>query len=230
GTILGREREVEDLEIGGGVLALRRFGDGGDALLLDEPAQRHLAGGFPVFAADGDQSLIGKDTAARDRRVSREHHAVTLHQGEGCALRQERVIFDLVAEQLGLVPLDRFAQQRDSEIADADEARLAGLAQLGEGAERLAEGHLRIRPMNEQQIDMVEAETLEALLMRALGRTGVKIAWRDFGHEKNLAARNTAVADGAADLGLIAIDLRRVNMAIAERDRAQRRLIGGAAR
>src|SRR2546421_480204 len=54
--------------------------------------------------------------------------------------------------RLDLVPL---------EVRDADEADLAVLDQLVEGADRLLEGDRAVRPVHEVDVDIVGAEVLE---------------------------------------------------------------------
>ena len=98
------------------------------------------------------------------------------------------MVFDLIAQQVGAVRVDRLLQQRHVEIADADVARLVGLAQRGERAQRFAQWHLAGRPVDQQQVDIVGGEATQALLGAALDRGGGIVARRQLGGEENLVA------------------------------------------
>src|SRR5579864_6641505 len=66
--------------------------------------------------------------------------------------------------------------------------------------------------------------------MRARDGGGAQVTGRHLGREKNVLAGDAAVADRAPDLGFIAVDLRRIDMAIAELERLARRRVGARAR
>ena len=85
-------------------------------------------------------------------------------------------------------------------------------------AERLDKRHARVRPVDQQQIDMIEPQLREALLDRAfeIGRREQRRL--HFGGDDHLGA----LAGGAhalADFALVVVHLRGVDVAIADADR-----------
>jgi hypothetical protein len=84
--------------------------------------------------------------------------------------------------------------------------------------------------MDQQQIDLVEAEPLQALLMRAADIRPAQIARRDLGGEEDLAARQAAVANRPADLGLVAINLGGIKVTVTKFEHHTDGLIGGISR
>src|SRR5580658_837361 len=77
---------------------------------------------------------------------------------------------------------------------------------------------------------MVHAEALQALLGRALHGGGREISRRELGGDEDRVARNARIADGAPDLVLVAVHLRRVDVAVAELERFAHALIAAASR
>ena len=73
--------------------------------------------------------------------------------------------------------------------------------------------------MHQQQVDIVDAEVLEALVDRAGKIGGAQIFVRHLGAEEDLAARHAGCADAFTDLGLAAVFPRGVDVAIAELER-----------
>ncbi|MCY1243200.1 hypothetical protein D9M72_562050 [compost metagenome] len=97
---------------------------------------------------------------------------------------------------------------------------LAGLLYLVEGADALGHRHVTAaRPVQEKQVDMVGPQLFQALVDR-----GEEVAMRifvdpDLGGEEDVGARHAGIVDGFADLGLVAVDLGRVDMVEAELER-----------
>ncbi len=92
---------------------------------------------------------------------------------------------------------------------------------------RLGERHLRVGPMDEQQIDPGQLQLLQAVIERALEIGGRELVLIDLrGHEHVLAPQAggaQALMQPLPDLGLVAVALGGVDVAIAE---AQCRLHG----
>jgi hypothetical protein len=131
------------------------------------------------------------------------------------------VIFDLVADDVGMA--HRLVEQCRREIADADEAGLAGLAQSGHRLERLGQGHGAARPMDQQQVEMIEAQLLEAVLGAARDVLRREMVARQFCRDPQLATGDSGLRDALADLGLVAIELRGIDVAITHGDRVAHR-------
>ena len=96
--------------------------------------------------------------AARDGTVGGQEHPVGAQEFQHRTLRQERMVFDLIAQQVGAMPFDRFLQQRDGEVADADMPCLALGLDLRQRLQAVAERDLDVGPVDQQQIDMVGAQ------------------------------------------------------------------------
>ena len=83
--------------------------------------------------------------------------------------------------------------------------------------------------MDEDEIDMVDIESLEACLDRALEVTLGDIDVPDLRGKKEFASRHTTRAEPRADAGLVLIHRRGINVAIADvygfRNELRRRFI-----
>ncbi len=90
--------------------------DGGDVGLVEQPAQRDLAGGLAVPLADLPQRLLVQDLAAGERRVGGDHQ-VLLGQRHQLVLAQQRVELDLVGE-VGVTPVP--PEHAGGEVRDAE--------------------------------------------------------------------------------------------------------------
>ena len=97
---------------------------------------------------------------------------------------------DLQGRQWLRTKPDRLVKHGDVEIGDADVTREAVPLCLGERAHGFGKRGVLLRPMNEQQIDIVDAKRTEALFDRADEVGGMKILVRDLGADKDLAARH----------------------------------------
>src|SRR6218665_1160073 len=115
------------------------------------------------------------------------------------------MVFDLIAKELGLVRVERFVEQSHGEIADADQPCLAGSLRCGKGCERLAQRHILARPVDEQQIDIVEAEPVEDFVHPACNGFGLKIIKPDLAGDEKLLTSDTAFANRPSNLKLVAI-------------------------
>jgi hypothetical protein len=157
--------------------------------------------------------LLGRP-APGQRAVGGEHVAHLLRLLNQLALVEEGVVLDLVAEDGG--DLGGLAHHRRGEVADADVADLAGLLQLQHGAEGLLKRHLGVRPMQQEEIDPLGLEVLEAALGGLDQALVGEIGRPDLGGEENGVAVHPGFADAAADLGLVVVHAGGVDVAVAE--------------
>ena len=132
-----------------------------------------------------------------------------------------RVAFALQIDQRLRAERDRLVEQRDIEIRHADVARKAVALGLGERAHGFLERDGGVRPVHQQQVDIVDAEIFEALVDRAREIGGAQIFVRHLGAEEDVAARHAGRADAFADLALAAVFPRGVDVAIAELERGR---------
>src|SRR5262249_20578433 len=105
------------------------------------------------------------------------------------------------------------------EVADADLARLLAVMSfvqlLDHGVERL----LRRRPMDEEEIDEIDAQGLETLLDGCRKSRRRQIVGCNLRHQENVVALDAGIGNRPADFALIAVHLCTVDMADAELDR-----------
>ena len=78
-----------------------------------------------------------------------------------------------------------------------------------------ASGVFFVRPMHQQQIDVVDAERRQAFVDRAGEIGGVQIFVRDLGAQEDVAARHAGGAHAFADGALGAVFSRGVDVAVA---------------
>src|SRR5579872_1606323 len=118
----------------------------------------------------------------------------------------------------------------DHEIADADRAHAALVIKPLQRAPGFRP-QPRHGPMQEKEIDRFEAERRAALVERGKGTVEAVIGVPQLGRDEELSARKAAVAHRLADIGLIVVKSRRIDMAITELqrrgDRVPRLAAGG---
>jgi hypothetical protein len=85
----------------------------------------------------------------------------------------------------------------------------------------------RVRPMDEQEIDLGEAQPCQALLDGALERGRRQMVLPHLGGDEHFVARQARCAQALSNLALIAVHFRGVDMAIAEPQRPVRRCARG---
>ena len=90
---------------------------------------------------------------------------------------------------------------------------------MRERIQRLRQRHARIRPVQQQQVDLGDAQLVQALLGGAFEVMWRKVTGPDFCGDEHLVAGNAGGAQRSADLALVLVDLRGVDMAIAEPQR-----------
>src|SRR5262249_27166225 len=90
---------------------------------------------------------------------------------------------------------------------------------LAERSDRILEGNARVRPVDQQEIDVRQLELGDAVARRALEVARSQIARPDLGDEEDIVARHARGAQPLADRFLVAIQRGGVDMAVAEPDR-----------
>ena len=139
------------------------------------------------------------------------------------------MIFDLVARDRRLDLFDHLFQQCDVEVGHANRARAAFLLQLHQRLEHRGQIHVRRRPVHEIEIDPVKPELLQAGIESAAHRVGRQILVPDLGGNMKVLARHSGIGNRGPDGFLVAIHLRSVDVAIAERERTFHRRAAGVA-
>ena len=112
-------------------------------------------------------------------------------------------------------------------VADADALRFTLLVHPLQGQPHLLpRGLARIRAVNQEQIHVPR---LRIQLLDALDTLGIAPLYRpssgeDLGGQKDVLARNPRLLDSKADLGLIGVELRRIDMSISALQSGETRL------
>ena len=122
------------------------------------------------------------------------------------------------------------SQEAGGEVRHADVARPPVLADLVQRVQRLLERHVRVRPVQEQQVELVDAEPLQRLLRVALDLVGRRLVVRHLRGQEDLVARHAALGDPAPDLALVLVRARGVDLPVADLQRvadAVRRVLSG---
>ncbi|MQM40047.1 hypothetical protein KBTX_04089 [wastewater metagenome] len=89
------------------------------------------------------------------------------------------------------------------------------LADIVERADGLPERDIPVRPVEQQQIDAVHAETPQALAHGALQVAVAETVHPDLGGQPDVLPGHAGIGDTPADTGLVAVHLRRVDVAVA---------------
>jgi hypothetical protein len=113
---------------------------------------------------------------------------------------------------------DRPAQPGRREVAHPDVAGQAAGAGLVQGLERLLERHLPVGPVQQQQVDGVDAQGGEALLRAPEQVRAPEVARPHLRGEEDVVARQAGAAQPLAHLRLVEVALGRVEVPIAERE------------
>ena len=88
-----------------------------------------------------------------------------------------------------------------------------------QSAERLRQRNLRIGPVQQQQIDLAQAQPHQAIARGALQRPRRKMRRPDFGGDEEFVALDAGGADAVADVALVVVHFRGVDVAIAKPQR-----------
>src|SRR5579875_186989 len=219
------ELEVEELEVLLHALAGDRLRED-DVAALDVPAEGDLRGRALEPVRDADEHRILQHVALRDRRPRLGGDAVLPVEVPHVVLRQVRVDLDLVGGRdhgrLGEEPVEVVLL----EVRDADRPDLAALVHLLHRLPRLDEvADARQRPVHEEEVDVAEVERLEALLEGAGSGVGVVEAVVQLARDEDLATVDPGGTDGLADLLLVAVHLGGVDVAVADLEGRERRVL-----
>src|SRR3712207_8302782 len=102
------------------------------------------------------------------------------------------MILDLVAEDSGVT--GSILDHRGKEVAHPYVLYAPLLLQLGHSAQGLPEGHAGVRPMHEQQVDVLGLELLKALAGRADDVVVGEAAGAYLGDQEDLLTAHTRVS------------------------------------
>src|SRR5690606_4308699 len=139
--------------------------------------------------------------------------------GENLRLVQIGVILALVHDDRLVGKGDRLIEHARGEVRHPDVPCKPASFRIVEGADRLRKRYGLVRPMNEQQIELIEAELPEAPLRRAWKRAVGAVLPPDFGGDPYVISRNTTGPQTFADLCLVLVHGSRIDVAVPARER-----------
>ena len=175
-------------------------GDLGDDRVIDESARSKWA------------PRLGLDTEAR----------VDIAE---FGLRQPRVELDLVdgRDHTGLI--DDLAQVGVVEVGDANRSRAAFLAQADECAPRVEVDIAgRRRPVDEIEVNLVDAKQARALVEGAQGLVIAMVGVPHLRGHEDVVAVKLAATQRLTDAALIVVEVRRVDVSVADLERLHGRV------
>ena len=123
------------------------------------------------------------------------------------------MILKLIGNERSRRETDSLLKQSSIEIAHADVANLSRSHGLVQKAYLLGERYAFVRPMQQQEIDVVTSQLPEAFVDRRGKPALRKIIDPYFRGNKDLRARNAGSSDAFPHLLLVSVDLRGVDVA-----------------
>ena len=136
--------------------------------LLDMPAQKHLRWSLAVRLGDFLDCGIARTFAAAERTIGCKGDAVLAAGGEHFRLIEPGMIFALVGDDRLARDGERLFEQRDGKIRHADVACETACARLAQRLDRFFQRNVAVRPVDQQEIELVQPEPLQAAFGRAL--------------------------------------------------------------
>jgi len=206
------------------VVATGRFRHRGDAVLLDEPPERHLRRRLPVSVADLGEGVVVEHRASRERAVRRQCHVVFSTDGAQFRLIGVRVIEDLVGDDRAVGDPNRVPELRGREVADAEVADPTSFAEFGHRGQRLLDGDARVWPVDQEQVQIVDAEIVEARLDGVDHVVVPEVRAPHLRGEKQLLPGNVGGVDRPSHGGLVLVHLCGVDVSVAEVQRGPDRV------
>ena len=141
----------------------------------------------------------------------------SLGEREQRVLVEERVVLDLVGEQRR--DLERAREHAGGEVRDAGVADPARLLQLAQRLQRPLERDVGVRPVQQEQVDVVGPSWRSESSAAALSRAGSKSSIQIFVVSQISPRSTPEAAMPGADLGLVAVRARGVDVPVADLQR-----------
>src|SRR5208282_820540 len=190
-----------------------------DNVLLHQKAQRNLRCALAMRGADAGQHPVVAGAAARDRAVGDDGHAVPPAGGNHFRLVEEGMALDLIADNWFGGSLQGFLDLRHGEVGYADMTRETLALDAGERAEGFRQRNLRARPMQQQEIDLAEAEPRQTSARGAFKLAGREVRRPDLrGHEDRVAP-DVGCTQALAHRLLVVVHLGGVEVTVTEAQR-----------
>src|SRR4051794_20743248 len=211
--VLVRELEVEHLGVLLDAFSVRGLADDDDAL-LDGPPQQHLRRCAPDAVGDLGDCAITKMTPGAEWAVGLDHDLSFGARFEEPAPVLEGTELDLVHDGSLVGDRQERVQLVDAEVRDADRAGVPLVARRLHSRPRPR--RTALRPVDDVEVDVLEAEAFETLL--CLGRR-ILVLRIELRRHVDLVAREAARPQRSAHALLVAVGLGGVDVAIAGLER-----------
>ena len=207
------QRPVEDIQIGAEMLFRTGFRDDVHPFLY-QPSERNVRGRPVMAAGDGRQDGILEDVLLAQWRVSRDDDVVFQAPLEHVALLITRMVLDLIDADRRFRNGKRLPHLLYGKVADADASGLAGVEDRIERADGLFHGHVRGRPVYQEQVHVVHLKKLEILLRLIDGNVVLQVVLTDFGRDEQLRPVDASLFQRFADLALVPVDPGRIEVGV----------------
>jgi len=198
---------------------VRRLGDD-DEIPLHAPAQEHLGRRAPHALGDLPHTFVREMPAGAKRAVGLERDIALLARVEQPPPVLDRAELHLIHDRPDLGDRQQLVELAHAVVRDADRARMAAFVRAFHPGP--SPGRAALRPVDDVEVQLVDSQPFQAppcLGLRVLPRRV------ELGGDEDLLARHAAVAQRATDALLVAIGLRRVDVAIAELERPANRVL-----
>src|SRR5215216_6742396 len=226
--IAGVELEVEELEVLPHARWRHRLREH-DVAALDVPPQNDLRRCLAEVIGDLGEGGIVEHLALRYRRPRFGGDAVFLSVLSHGFVGEVGVYLDLVHRRYCVGLRGQPLQVVDLEVRHANRAGTAVIVKLFEclpGGDEVAVVERRQRPVDQKQIHVVEAEIGERRVESLAGVVGLVQSVVELARDEDVAAVDARGANPLADLSLVAVHLRGVDVPVAYLDGLSNRLCG----
>ncbi|MOA28238.1 hypothetical protein D3C78_1491650 [compost metagenome] len=143
-----------------------------------------------MLCADVLQQGIVRHPAIGHQIIGRHRHPVFARGRNHLRLVEIGVIFDLVGGKRRVGKFHCFFGQRHVEVGNADIAHLSGLAHRVQRAHALGKRHIALRPVQQQEINIVSLQFCKAFIDGGEKIVVTKAIHPDLGGEKYIVAGN----------------------------------------
>ena len=181
------------------------------------------AGVRPTRPAISRTFAVLQAAAARQRTVRLQLDAARAARLQQVALEEKGRELDLVDRRAYVGPPQQSGKVAIGVVAHADRPRSSLLQDALQGPPAVVP-LLRDGPVDQVQIDIVEAQSLQTAIEGSQRRVVPLVAVPQFGRHEHLSARHSTLPHSRAHVLLVAVEMSRVDMPVARLERPQDRL------
>src|SRR5438094_2682056 len=225
--VLSLQFEVEDGRVLSNAIWANRLRDD-DEPMLQAPSNQDLSRCPSVLRGDLRNDRMVQPVSAREGAVGLQLHLLLHTELEQLLLVQEGMEFDLVHRGRNRRCGEQFLEVASRVVADADRAGEPVVVDLEQRLPRFV-SQARYRPVDEIQIDVVEAAEFAAtLLERPQGGLVAMVVVPELRRDEYLVPRDPALPHRDSKIAFVPVQLRGIEQAVSDlqgiRDRVPGRL------